>query len=188
MAPVQAEAPAATAVPTEATPAFSTPLLITDGGQGNNAKLIQAMLRRSPVSADKVDVKEVATEADLDSAKTLVIGVGASTKGLGAAGLDAAQETSRLERLIAAAKEKRVPIVGIHMGGEPRRGELSDGFNRMVFEGSDVFIVWEGGNADGFFTRLAERGTTRLVVVQKKSDVGTELVNLLPEGKAANQE
>lgn len=164
--------------PTANIPAFKQPVLVTDIGQGNTARLIEVMLRR----AGKVEFKSdpLAKASDLGEAKTLLIGVGGSTKGLGAAGLDANAETARMKALIDAAKKAGIPIIGVHMGGMPRRGELSDAFNRHVFEQSDLFILWEGGNEDGFFTRLNEAkkepsAAPQLVIVEKKPDVGQKI-------------
>lgn len=157
---------------------YQQPVLITDIGQGNTARLIEVMLRRG----GKVNFKAepLAAAKDLGEAKTLVIGVGGSTKGLGAAGLDANAETERMKALIEAARKAKLAIIGVHMGGMPRRGELSDVFNRYVFEQSDLFILWEGGNEDGFFTRLDKAkkdaaAAPQLVIVEKKPDVGQKL-------------
>lgn len=153
------------------------PLLVTDCGQGNSATLISVMLRRA--RGIEYESKPLATVEDLDGMKTLVIGVGASTKGLGAAGLDASQEMDRIKSLVDAAKEQELPIVGFHIGGMPRRGELSDGFNEYVFRNSDVFLLYKGGNEDGFFTRLDEDTKTHLITVDRKPDIGAEMIKMI---------
>lgn len=154
------------------------PILVTDVGQGNNAKLIAAMLKRLNLSQDAITTNELAKAGDLGNAKTLIVGVGASTKGLGAAGLNTAQEAERATQLLAAAREKKLRIVGVHLGGEARRGELSDTFNKQVLDASEEFIVWSGGNADGFFTKNAG-AKVKLITVEKKTDVGTKLQEIL---------
>jgi hypothetical protein len=163
-------------------PEFKQPVFVTDVGQGNTARLVEVMLRRG----GKIQYKSepLGSAKDLGDAKTLLIGVGGSTKGLGAAGLEAGAETERMKSLIEAARKNDMAIIGVHMGGMPRRGELSDPFNRHVFENSDLFILWEGGNEDGFFTRLNEAkkdasARPLLVSVEKKPDVGQQLENYL---------
>lgn len=174
-------------------PEFKQPVFVTDIGQGNTARLIEVMLRRG---GDKIkfDSKPLGTVKDLGEAKTLLIGVGGSTKGLGAAGLDATVETERMKALIETAKKAEISIIGVHMGGMPRRGELSDAFNRYVFEQSNLFILWKGGNEDGFFTRLEKEkkeasAAPLLVTVENKPDVGQKLLSYLApkadEGKKA---
>ncbi len=152
------------------------PALIVDVGQGNNARLVQAMLRRS--DAVQAQLNEMATAADLSDVRTLLIGVGASTKGLGAAGLDVGEERGRMEALLAAAKENDITVVGIHIGGESRRGELSDGFIERVAELSDVFVVWGEGNEDGFFDQLAARYNVPMHLVERRLEISAKIESL----------
>lgn len=161
-----------------ATGSMQNPVLLTDVGQGNNAKSIRALLRRS--QKVQFEMAELARAADLAGKGTLVIAVGASTKGLGAAGLDVAQEMARLEELLAAAEAANIPIVAVHIGGESRRGELSDVFTTRVVRASQVVIVWEGGNEDGYFTNLAAAHNLDLRLVDNKMAVGTVLESLFP--------
>jgi hypothetical protein len=171
-APAAAPASAPASAPAADDPAAATcefPALLVDVGQGNNAKLLQAVMRRNGAPEGSYTLKEVATEADLEGIKTLVIGVGASTKGLGAAGLDVATESARAKALMDAAKKAGIKVVGVHIGGIPRRGELSDTFNAQVLKGSDLFLFSEDGNEDGFFTRLAEAEEVPVLSVETKA-------------------
>jgi hypothetical protein len=181
--------PAAPGTQTVKMPEFKQPVFVTDVGQGNTARLVEVMLRRS---SNNIEFKSepLGKPEQMGDAKTLLIGVGGSTKGLGAAGLDAAAETARMTALIDAAKKAGMPVIGVHMGGMPRRGELSDTFNRQVFEKSDLFILWEGGNEDGFFTRLEQAkkdpsASPKLVIVEKKPEVGQELEKYFSAGGGA---
>ncbi len=156
--------------------AFAGPALVTDVGQGNSARLVQVMLKRDGTVEFTAD--DQAGADALEGVGTLVVGVGASTKGLGAAGLDAETELARGKALLAAAKEKGVGVIGVHIGGAARRGELSDKFVEEVFRASDAFVAWKGGNEDGFLTKLAEETGIRYIEVEGKTDVGAELVGL----------
>lgn len=162
---------------------FPQPLLVTDVGQGNNARLIEAILRRA--QGVRFETDALAAKDKLEGVGTLVIGVGASTKGLGAAGLDANQEMERTKALVEAAKEKKIPVIGVHIGGTPRRGELSDGFNDVVMRASSAFIVWKEGDEDGFFSRIAKDLEIPLVVTETKPEVGAALLKLLESGVGA---
>lgn len=152
------------------------PALLTDVGQGNNAMLIRAMLRRGNVI--EFEMNELAGVDKLAGKKSLIIGVGASTKGLGAAGLDVAQEMGRLNALLEAAKKEKIPVIGVHIGGESRRGELSDQFIERVLRESDVFIVWTSGNEDGFFTRVAAEHRIDLRPVKNRLEARSVLESL----------
>ncbi len=161
------------------------PLFITDVGQGNTARMVEMMLRRlGDWEMKRDDTAKV--EALGEEYRTLVIGVGGSTKGLGAAGLDISSEMERTRALLEKAKEMEIPVVGVHIGGEPRRGELSDPFNELVCEHSTAFIVYAGGNQDGFFTEIAEEHELHLVEVEQKPQTGEALAELLR--KAAGEE
>lgn len=129
-------------------------VMITDVGQGNNAKIIRLLLKKSGVEG--VGFMELANPEDLNGIKVVVVGVGASTKGLGAAGLDVEKELDRAKALLDAARAQSILIIGVHIGGPARRGELSDTLNRAVVLESDHFVVWRDGNQDGFFTELAK--------------------------------
>jgi len=162
-------------------------ILVTDVGQGNNAKIVRLLLKKNGIT--DITFVEIAAPDDLEGIGMMIVGVGASTKGLGAAGLDLEQESERAANLLAAAHARSVKIVGVHIGGHPRRGEISDPLNELVMMESDTFVVWIQGNEDDFFTRLAvtklgdnpEEGalSDQLRVVESKSDVGTELKEII---------
>ena len=56
-------------------------------------------------------------------AKSLVLAIGGSSKGLGAAGISAEVEIERAQAVIAEAKKQGMKIIGVHVGGgsSPRR-------------------------------------------------------------------
>lgn len=160
-------------------------ILVTDVGQGNNAKITRMLLKKNGIG--DITFAEIATPDDLKGISMMIVGVGASTKGLGAAGLDVDAEAQRASTLLEAAKEAGIETVGVHIGGQARRGEISDKLNEIVMNASDIFIVWSEGNEDGYFTALAEAKTGGdaeavaqiLRVVENKADVGTELKGII---------
>ena len=163
-------------------PPYPPPYLLTDIGQGNGAKVVRALLKKQGIAPD---MKEMATAADLKGAKTLLVGFGASTKGLGAAGLDAEQEIKRAKELLDAARAAKVPVVAIHLGGTSRRGELSDRFNALVMDSADHAVVWKEGDGDGFFTKKAADRKITLKTVEQKNDAGEALKAILSPGTGA---
>jgi len=66
-------------------PVFEAPLLITSAGQSNDVQLAVVLAKRAAIEHTLV---KLATAKDLGGAKTLGLVVGASLKGLGAAGID----------------------------------------------------------------------------------------------------
>jgi hypothetical protein len=104
---------------------------------------------------------------DLESHHTLILSLGASLKGLGAAGLDIEQEMVRVRDLIQAAEEKDVSILMLHLGGEARRGQLSDRLINEFIPHAGKVIVVASGNQDGLFTRLCQNNSIPLVEVKR---------------------
>jgi len=106
------------------------------------------------------------TGADLpDDCKTLILAVGGSSKGLGAAGIDADQELARTDALISAAKEKGIIVLALHTGGSARRGTLSDSFITPAFQGCDAAIVVSEGDSDGLMSGILSGNGTPAIYV-----------------------
>jgi len=65
------------------------------------------------------------------------------------------EEMVRASALVDRAKELGQVIITLHVGGEARRGDLSDSFITKIAPAADYLIVVEGGNKDGLFTQIA---------------------------------
>lgn len=94
--------------------------------------------------------------SDVKAGDTVIMVLGASDKGLGAAGVNASQEIARATALVAV---QGVNVVSVHVGGKDRRGVDTDAIIEAVVPHSLVALVidagdGEGGNHDGIFTRL----------------------------------
>ena len=120
-------------------------------------------------------VNNLATSADLGDAKTLIVVAGGSSKGLGAAGIDADGELARLTELLDGAKEKGLSIIVMHTGGEARRGDLSDKFIAPCFEKADYAIVVAAGDSDGLMSGLCAENGIPMDSINSISDVTTVL-------------
>ena len=148
------------------------PALVTSGGQSADYQMIGTVMGKLGMD---YTLNNLATSADLGDAKTLVVVVGGSSKGLGAAGIDADGELARLDELIKGAKDAGLSIIAMHTGGEARRGDLSDKFITPVFEQADYAIVVSGGNADGLMTDICAGAGIPVDVIDSISDVTTVL-------------
>jgi hypothetical protein len=153
------------------------PLVITSCGQSPDAYTVSLLSKR--IKLDHTFDNVIKPEA-LKAGSTLVVVMGGSAKGLGEAGIDEKGEIARVAALLAKAKDLKITIVGAHVGGESRRGPLSDKFIDPVASRADYFIVTQDGNKDGFFTRLSKSRDVPLVVVKQLVDVGKELKALFP--------
>ncbi len=147
------------------------PALLTSIGQSADVEMVKTLMTRAKLNMDPL-VKAQALAST--NAKTLVIVIGGSSKGLGAAGISADAELERTKALLAEAKKRGMKIIGLHVGGEARRGELSDRFINEAVPSCDYFIVVEEGNKDGLFTKLCGNKIP-LDIVQKISQIGEPL-------------
>ena len=76
----------------------------------------------------------------------------------------------RVEELLAAARKHEIPVICMHLGGESRRGQLSDDFISSFLPHAKVAIVVKSGNKDGFFSTLCEQSKISLIEVERAAD------------------
>lgn len=144
-------------------------VLVTSSGQALDAFTVKTLLGRAGVQND---YDPLATASDLDGRKALVIAFGASVKGFGAAGITTETEIVRTRDLLDAAKAAGVRIVGVHIGGAERRQGLSEQFVQLVSPEVDRLVVWDSGNKDGYFDKVAAEHEIPLTLVGKLGEVG----------------
>jgi hypothetical protein len=132
-------------------PIADQPAYLTSIGQSADVQMVKTLLTRAEI---EFDFNATAKAGEI-TGKTLVLAVGGSSKGLGAAGIKAEDELARSAEIVKAAKENGMTVISVHVGGEARRGELSDKFIKEVVPYSDYIIVVADGNKDGFFDKLA---------------------------------
>ena len=147
---------------------FQGPVLVTSFGQSTDGSMIEQVMKRLKTVA--YTYNPTATSADLGGVKTVVIAVGNSTQGLGAAGISQDQETARAKEFMAAAKKAGVKVICCHIGGATRRGALSDAFADMVLPLSSYILVKEDGNEDGKFTSFAAANNIPITLVYGSKD------------------
>ena len=158
---------------------FSRPGLITSVGQSSDIAIIKALLNTKLKLG--LEVNPLAKASDLAGAKTLVIVLGASTKGLGAAGIDMGQETERTKVLLKAAREQGVQILAMHVGGEARRGKSTNDLIELVVPESQHVVVVASGNKDKFFNALAAKRAIPVTEAASLAAAGDAVKSLFKE-------
>jgi hypothetical protein len=151
---------------------FEQPLLITSAGQNAEVQIAAVLAKRAGLD---YSLSKLAAPEDLEGAKTLVLVLGASLKGLGAAGLDMDKERTRVLGLTAAAQKKGIPILCLHLGGEARRGQQTDDLISEILPLAKMLIIVKSGNGDGFFTGLCRPHNIPLIEVEKTVEAQTPL-------------
>ena len=147
---------------------FQGPVLVTSFGQSTDGSMIEQVMKR--LKTVSYTYNPTATGADLSGVKTVVIAVGNSTKGLGAAGISQEQETARAKEFMASVEKAGVKVICCHIGGATRRGALSDAFADMVLPLSSFIVVKEDGNEDGKFTSFASSHNIPITLVYGSKD------------------
>lgn len=132
---------------------FAEPIILTSCGQSADALMMKTLLTKDSLTFSYLPA---AIASDLAGKGSLLMVVGGSSKGLGAAKISAEEETARATSLLAAAHEAGIPVLIAHLGGLARRGALSDGFNRLGAENAQQILVVKGGDDDGMFTKISQ--------------------------------
>jgi len=154
-------------------PKLNMPLLITSLGQAPDANTVFILAKRAKVPAEFITL---ATAADVAKFKTMIVAVGTSLKGFGAAGVNLDTETERARELAKAAKDNGVYVILAHIGGEGRRDNMTNLLLNEFVQYADGFIVYQEGNKDGFFSKAA--GDKPLVLLPKAIDLSNTLKKL----------
>lgn len=144
------------------------PALITSAGQSSGALMVQVLANRVGI-ANTYD--ELASADELDDKGSLIVVVGASMKGLGAAGMDLEQEFLRVETLLDRARREGIAVIAIHIEGAPRRGPASDELTKLAFQYASRAVVRADGDEDGFFSDLASLYDVDLIQASAAADV-----------------
>lgn len=145
-------------------PIAQQPAFLTSVGQSADVQMVKTLLDRAGIEHE---FNPLATAEELtDEYRTLILVIGGSSKGLGAAGIKPEEEMARVEALLARAAELEQVIIALHVGGEARRGDLSDPFIKKTAPAADYLIVVEEGNKDGLFTQIAADNNIPMDVVK----------------------
>jgi hypothetical protein len=173
-------------------PKFEAPILVTSCGQSIAPIMIKVFLQKLQV---EFEVNALASADDLLAKKqagkpfkTLIVTMGASLKGMGAAGIDIDDELERTAALIAAARKEGVKIIGAHIEGLKRRAQgaaAGDTTDEQSIDAvaplADLLLLNKEGNSDGRFSVIAKAKGIPLVEVEKNVDLITELGKLFPK-------
>jgi dihydropteroate synthase len=158
--------------------AFASDAALTPAGQSPDGMMVRVVLKSLKVTTD---YEALLKPEALTDQKVLIIVPGASSKGMGAAGINAEDELARAKALCDAAAAKKIKVLVMHVGGEGRRGATSDKFIDTVSPYADAFIVVDGGNTDGKFTKLAEDRKVKLLSATNVRNTKEPLKEILTE-------
>ena len=117
-----------------------------------------------------------ADQFEIETYKTLMIVVGASGKGLGAAGIEIDAELQRVLLLAQKAREYGTKIIVGNLEGESRRGSSSDEILLALAPYADALFAKVDANQDDLFTKISEERSIPLKLFEKTVDL-VEVLN-----------
>ncbi len=156
--------------------AMGKEILITPFGQSPDGMMIRVVLKKVGY---KADLNKTMTANELSDEKVIILAVGGSSKGMGAAGLDKSGEIARVEKLVEVAKKQGKKIIVMHIGGMGRRGKLTDIFLSKSVPIADKVIIVESGNSDGLFTNLLDGKNVDLLMAKSVKKTSVPLKKVL---------
>jgi len=149
--------------------------VITSLGQSPGGLMVKLLADRVGLT---YQYDAMAKPGVLEGAGALILVLGASSKGLGAAGISLDDEVVRGRELVAKARELGLPVIVMHIEGEARRGTLSDVLIKEFVPLADYVVVKADGNNDGLFTTLAQPHGIPLRIVTATAQVADVLADL----------
>jgi hypothetical protein len=163
---------AALAVPVwaQTPPACQQPVISVAPGLAPESEMLRILARRVNLT---LDTRPTASADELDDKpyKTMIVILGASGKGLGSAGVSLDDEIDRAKKLIAQARKLGMTLIGLHIGGEDRRGPNTERMLPLVVPEMNLVIVRSDGNQDGVFTKLTAAKKIPLTSIDKTMEL-----------------
>jgi hypothetical protein len=147
--------------------------------------MLNVILRRVGVA---YDINTLATPQDLKTKpyKTLIVTMGSSLKGMGAAGISIDDELKRIGELIDAAHKAKITVIGAHIEGMKRRAQGADAGDTTdeqsidaVAPKSDLLLIIKEGDSDGRFTAISQGRKIPMVLAEKNMDLVAALEKIL---------
>ncbi len=157
-------------------PKLKGPVMATTLGQSPGSTMVKMLCRQVGLTCSQEDL---ITASQLQEAcknkdtayKTLVITMGTSLKGMGAADVDIESEVERGNALIGAARKLGIFIMGAQIEGASRRtDETDEKSNHAVAPQSDLLVVMKQVNNDGYFTNVAKQKNIPIILINKSLD------------------
>lgn len=175
-------------------PKTELPVLVTSCGQSPGPTTLKVIFMKMKLESEPkpYEVNELATPEDLKAAmeagnpyKTLIIVMGASLKGMGAAGISIDDELARTSKLIEEARRQGITIIGAHIEGMKRRAQgaaAGDNTDELsidaVAPNSDLLVINKAGNTDARFTAIAKEKNIPMIEVGKNLELIEEFKKL----------
>lgn len=175
-------------------PSTELPVLLTSCGQSPGVNMVSALFMRLKLQAtpkayemDPMASAEVLKTAQNDGTpfRSVIVVMGASLKGMGAAGISIDDELERTQELIEEAHSQGITVIGAHIEGMKRRAQGAapgDNTDELSIDAvapiSDLLLINKEGNEDNRFSIIAEENNIPMIEVEKNLDLLEKLREL----------
>lgn len=167
------------------TPKLKGSILTTTCGQSPGALMVKVVCRQVKIGCEQEDLitaDEMAAMVKKTPIGTLFITTGTSLKGMGAAGIDVADEVKRCQALVAKARELGIRIIVGQIEGPSRRtDEYDEQSIRAMTPLADLLITRADANGDNYFTKVAEEKKIPQIFIKETLDLTRVLPALFAE-------
>lgn len=154
------------------------PIVVTTCGKSPGALMVKLIAKKAGLNAEQND-NITAEQLAATPCKTLIITMGSSGKGLGAAGTDIDKEAVRTKQLIEKAHSMGIKVVGTQFEGMSRRTDAADDISiDAVAPLSDALMVKNDSDSDGRFTKIAKDKGIPLYSVKQPMEIVPTLKQL----------
>jgi hypothetical protein len=172
-------------------PKADLPVIVSSCGQSPGPALLKVLFMKMKLEHEPkaYEINPLATADDLIKMqeagtpyKSLIIVMGASLKGMGAAGISIDDELVRTKKLIEEARNQGITLIGAHIEGMKRRAQgasVGDNTDELSIDAvapvSDFLIINKAGDEDGRFTAIANEKNIPLISVEKNLELLEEM-------------
>lgn len=110
--------------------------------------------------------------------RSIVFTMGVDQEGIAASNMTFEDELARIQDNIDWAKRNRVPIIGVHLGGQEERGGDNEDVIDLVMANSDLIIVFGDGNADNKFSNYCSSHNTYFISIDANNEDVIAIIGL----------
>ncbi|MBP7073202.1 MAG: hypothetical protein KBB40_06855 [Clostridia bacterium] len=149
-------------------PIAKVPVVITSAGQSTDTYLINDISNQLMIRSFFMPQAEA---EDIEDMNSIVFAVGYSSLGLKLQGISYDDEKTRIEKLIDMAKDKKLTIITVVLGGEQPIDNRNEEIIRLVGAKADYIIGLKGSSNEELLAELAENDNIPLTLVRKVKDI-----------------
>lgn len=149
-------------------PIAKVPVVITSAGQSTDTYIINDISNQLMIRSFFMPRAE---DSDIEDMNSIVFAVGYSSLGTKLQGISYEDEKTRIEKLINKAKDSKMAIITVVLGGEQPVDNRNEEIIRLIGTRTDYIIGLKGSSNEEILVELAEDGNIPLTLVGDVNDI-----------------